>query len=71
MAATLYLAGSIFILAVAASSWFQARRIGPLVPGYFFTGLARGRARAPGDRGRRGRDAWLSPRSARSPSRAA
>jgi acetyl esterase/lipase len=42
MAATLYLAGSIFILAVAASSWFQARRIGPLVPVYFFTGWLAG-----------------------------
>jgi acetyl esterase/lipase len=42
MASTLYLAGSIFILAVAASSWFQARRIGPLVPVYFFTGWLAG-----------------------------
>jgi acetyl esterase/lipase len=42
MAATLYLAGSIFVLAVAASSWFQARRIGPLVPVYFFTGWLAG-----------------------------
>src|SRR5262245_38764609 len=42
MAATLYLAGSIFILLVAASSWFQARRIGPLVPVYFFTGWLAG-----------------------------
>jgi acetyl esterase/lipase len=42
MAATLYLAGSIFILAVAASSWFQARRIGPLVPVYFMTGWLAG-----------------------------
>ena len=42
MAATLYLAGSIFILAVGASSWFQARRIGPLVPVYFFTGWLAG-----------------------------
>jgi hypothetical protein len=38
MAATLYLAGSIFVLFVAATSWFQARRIGPLVSWYFFTG---------------------------------
>ena len=42
MAATLYLAGSIFILLVAASSWFQARRIGPLVPVYFLTGWLAG-----------------------------
>jgi hypothetical protein len=40
--ATLYLAGSIFILAVAASTWFQVRRIGPLVPVYFFTGWIAG-----------------------------
>jgi acetyl esterase/lipase len=38
MAATLYLAGSIFILIVGVTSWFQARRIGPLVPLYFFSG---------------------------------
>jgi acetyl esterase/lipase len=42
MAATLYLVGSIFILLVAASSWFQARRIGPFVPLYFFTGWLAG-----------------------------
>src|SRR5262245_60207009 len=42
MTATLYLAGSIFILLVAATSWFQARRIGPLVPVYFFTGWLAG-----------------------------
>ena len=42
MTATLYLAGSIFILLVAASTWFQVRRIGPLVPVYFFTGWLAG-----------------------------
>lgn len=42
MAATLYLVGSIFIFAVAATSWFQARRIGPLVPIYFMTGWLAG-----------------------------
>src|SRR5262245_57410552 len=42
MAATLYLAGSIFILLVAASAWFQARRIGPFVPVYFMTGWLAG-----------------------------
>jgi acetyl esterase/lipase len=42
MAATLYLAGSIFILIVGATSWFQARRIGPLVPVYFFSGWLAG-----------------------------
>ncbi len=42
MAATLYLAGSIFILVVAASAWFQARRVGPLVPVYFMTGWLAG-----------------------------
>jgi acetyl esterase/lipase len=42
MAATLYLAGSIFIFAVAATSWFQARRIGPVVPVYFMTGWLAG-----------------------------
>jgi acetyl esterase/lipase len=42
MAATLYLAGSIFILLVAASTWFQARRIGPSFPVYFFTGWLAG-----------------------------
>ena len=42
MAATLYLAGSIFILLVAATTWFQVRRIGPLVPVYFFTGWLAG-----------------------------
>ena len=42
MAATLYLAGSIFILAVALSTWFQVRRIGPLVPVYFMSGWIAG-----------------------------
>ncbi len=42
MAATLYLAGSIFILLFAATSWFQVRRIGPLVPVYFLTGWLAG-----------------------------
>ncbi|HKA16382.1 MAG TPA: alpha/beta hydrolase [Myxococcota bacterium] len=42
MAATLYLAGSIFILVVGATTWFQARRIGPLVPLYFFSGWLAG-----------------------------
>jgi acetyl esterase/lipase len=42
MAATLYLVGSIFVLLVGATSWFQARRIGPLVPVYFFTGWLAG-----------------------------
>jgi acetyl esterase/lipase len=42
MAATLYLVGSIFIFAVAVSTWFQVRRIGPLVPVYFFTGWLAG-----------------------------
>jgi len=42
MAATLYLAGSILTLAVAASSWFRVRRIGPLVPVYFMTGWLAG-----------------------------
>jgi acetyl esterase/lipase len=42
MAATLYLIGSIFILIVAATSWFQVRRIGPLVPVYFMSGWLAG-----------------------------
>src|SRR4029434_377786 len=48
MAATLYLAGSIFILIVGATSWFQARRIGPLVPVYFFSGWLAGEPPLPG-----------------------
>ncbi len=42
MAATLYLAGSVFILIVAATTWFQVRRIGPLVPVYFLSGWVAG-----------------------------
>ncbi len=42
MAATLYLVGSIFIFVVAATTWFQVRRIGPLVPVYFFSGWLAG-----------------------------
>jgi acetyl esterase/lipase len=42
MAATLYLAGSIVVLLAALSSWFQARRLGPLVPVYFLTGWLAG-----------------------------
>ena len=42
MAATLYLLGSVFILVVAATSWFQVRRIGPLVPFYFMSGWLAG-----------------------------
>jgi acetyl esterase/lipase len=40
--ATLYLLGSVFILLVAATSWFQVRRIGPLVPVYFMSGWLAG-----------------------------
>ncbi len=42
MAATLYFIGSIFIFVVAATSWFQARRLGPLVPVYFMSGWLAG-----------------------------
>lgn len=42
MVSTLYLAGSIFIALVAASAWFQLRRIGPLVPVYFMSGWLAG-----------------------------
>ncbi|MEM7409369.1 MAG: alpha/beta hydrolase [Myxococcota bacterium] len=42
MAATVYFLGSLFILAVAASTWFQVRRAGPLVPLYFFSGWVAG-----------------------------
>ena len=42
MVATVYFLGSLFILAVAASTWFQVRRAGPLVPLYFFSGWVAG-----------------------------
>jgi acetyl esterase/lipase len=42
MAATLYFLGSLAILLVATTSWFQVRRIGPLVPFYFLSGWLAG-----------------------------
>ena len=42
MAATLYLVGSVFILLVAASSWFKVRRAGPFIPVYFMSGWLAG-----------------------------
>jgi len=42
MAATLYLVGSVLILLVGMSTWFQVRRAGPLTPVYFFSGWVAG-----------------------------
>ena len=42
MSAYLYLLGSLLSLAIAAATWFQARRLGRLTPLYFFVGWTAG-----------------------------